>query len=545
MTIMNKSTSAVNQSSQKVTNKTNLLAGEWDYMPGTKRHGSSLVASRTDLKIVEQDGTGGQDNPPINLYGTYLTKTGNFRISGTIEDRTGEARFQLYGKAPHIADEFRVEHQSLRIGISDKQLVVAVWDGATQKPAIKSAPCRTSSTTAFMIDYREGSAVVKAGGCASITVHTGTVFDTGNIWFGADADDSWELTSLTAEPLDGDSLHISNSASLVIKPAVNNALQSLATKKRSDFSIGAAMALGPAATDMQYTQVAFGGMFGSLTTENALKWQFVHPTPTSYSFQESDALVDLAKRHRMLVHGHALVFGEANPKWVQELPKPALKQAMTGHIKTVVGRYKGRIASWDVVNEPLADYEYFDADARRTLRGHIWFTAMGEAYIADAFRAAHAADPKAQLFINDYGLEEDGERWDAMLALVKTLKSAGVPVHGVGFQAHVYEPADRIDGATLRKHMRQLAQLGLKARVSEIDVYANGGSGTQAAQYAEVLAACLQEPNCTSYTTWGISDRYNLYKDDAGAITKGRDFLWDEHMMPTPAVHKLQELLQQ
>jgi endo-1,4-beta-xylanase len=170
---------------------------------------------------------------------------------------------------------------------------------------------------------------------------------------------------------------------------------------------------------------------------------------------------------------------------------------------------------------------------------------MGEDYIAQAFRKAREADPNALLFMNDYGLEADDERWDAMLALVTRLKKQGVPIDGVGFQSHVYEEGDRIPTSSLRHHMQQLAKIGLKARISEIDVYAWGGSQNQASQYTEALKACLAEANCVSYTTWGISDRYNTYKEDSGAIAFGEDFLWDTAMKPTLAVTRMKEALRQ
>jgi endo-1,4-beta-xylanase len=314
-------------------------------------------------------------------------------------------------------------------------------------------------------------------------------------------------------------------------------------------TMGAAMALGSAVSDPAYATVAFGGTFGSMTTENALKWQFVHPQENTYTFQEGDALVVLAKRHNMKIHGHALVFGEANPRWVQDLPvateadKDKVKQVMLDHIKTVVGHYKDKMSTWDVVNEPLADNDNFDTDNGYTLRRHKWYQAMGQDYIAQAFQAAHAADPKAKLFINEYGMEEDGERWDTMYALVSQLKSQGVPIDGVGFQSHVYESGDRISAVVLRKHMQQLAKIGLLSRVSENDVYSDDGQTVQAQQYADVFSACLHEPSCISYTTWGVSDRYDTFRDDDGSIQYGQDFLWSDTMTPTPAVTKLQALL--
>jgi endo-1,4-beta-xylanase len=239
----------------------------------------------------------------------------------------------------------------------------------------------------------------------------------------------------------------------------------------------------------------------------------------------------------MKVQGHTLVWGEANPAWVRQLPADQLEKAMLDHIKITADHFKGKVASWDVVNEP------FDDDEWDALRPTIFYKAMGESYIAKAFIAAHEADPEAKLYMNEYGLEEDGWRWDNFLALVTKLKKEGVPIHGVGFQAHVYESRDKIDPTVLRKHIQQLAAIGVNARVSEMDVYSDDGVRIQSQQYRDILNACLAEPNCVSWTTWGVSDRYDYFRDDDGSIQTGEDFLWNSRLQPNPMVKTLQDLL--
>jgi endo-1,4-beta-xylanase len=168
---------------------------------------------------------------------------------------------------------------------------------------------------------------------------------------------------------------------------------------------------------------------------------------------------------------------------------------------------------------------------------------MGESYIPAAFNAAHQADPHAQLYMNEYGLEQDGERWDAFVALVVRLKQQGVPIDGVGLQAHVYSSEDRLSASVLQAHIKILAGLGLKTRISEMDVYDDDGQSVQAEQYAAVFQACLSEPTCVSFTTWGITDRYDHFTDDDGSIQQGHDLLWNDNFSPTPALRALQQLL--
>lgn len=538
------------QQTERLQKATGLLDGEWQYFPGGTMQRDGLHITATGSAIVEQDGSGGQSNPPINIYGTHLVRAGDFALNATIRQRHGSATLQLYGQVPIIADEFRIERKSLRLTIDDTYVRADVWNGDDQGPSdtqtwdVSIGPSADVSV-ARQADMFTISLAGKKLGAIGDDHH---IFSNGDVWFGMDAAQSWVLAQLKATPLHGAVLETADSTTQTV-PAVSDGLQQLASKRRSGFIVGAAMALGPALSDPAYARIAFGGNFGALTTENALKWQFVHPQPDLYTFQEGDALVALAQRSGMAVHGHTLVFGEANPRWVQDLPtrtdsdKAKVKQVMLDHINTVMGHYKGKIASWDVVNEPLADYDTFDPDNGYVLRRHKWYQAMGQSYIATAFTAAHAADPQAKLFMNEYGLEQDGDRWDAFLQLVTKLKRDSVPIDGVGFQSHVYEAADKINGTVLARHMKQLAAIGLLARVSENDVYSDDGSDIQAAQYGSTFQTCLNQDNCIGYTTWGVSDRYDTFKDDDGSIQYGQDFLWDAEMRPTPAVAKLQSIL--
>jgi endo-1,4-beta-xylanase len=174
---------------------------------------------------------------------------------------------------------------------------------------------------------------------------------------------------------------------------------------------------------------------------------------------------------------------------------------------------------------------------------HIWFRAMGEEYIQTALSAAHAADPDAKLYINDFGLEEDGERWSAMLALVTKLKSQGVPLDGVGLEAHIYEAGDEIDPTVLRSHIKALAAVGLNARISEMDVHSDNGAAAQAKQYVDVFKVCLSEPTCVSWSTWGVTDRYDMSQSDTNRLQYGQDFLWDTSVTPTPALESIKQTL--
>jgi endo-1,4-beta-xylanase len=277
-----------------------------------------------------------------------------------------------------------------------------------------------------------------------------------------------------------------------------------------------------------------------------MKPQFVHPQPNVYDFTEADMLVDFAAANGVVVHAHTLVWFEALPPWMRLVTAPAaVKQMMLDHIDHVAGHFRGKVAEWDVVNEPMSDEDVDYTNGNQGVRPILWFQAMGEAYIDEALRKARAVDPTAQLYINEYGVEEDGPRWDALYALVQRLKARNVPLDGIGFQNHEYAPADRTPAATFRAKVRALAGLGLKARISEMDVIASPAeSAIQATQFSGKATVCRQEPNCTGYSTWGMTD---LYGSTAGIQryppSPGDALLFDVAFKPKPAFTAVQTAL--
>ncbi|HQU74024.1 MAG TPA: endo-1,4-beta-xylanase, partial [Calditrichia bacterium] len=173
--------------------------------------------------------------------------------------------------------------------------------------------------------------------------------------------------------------------------------------------------------------------FNSITPENIVKWERIHPRPGRYHFEPVDSLVDFGEENGMFIVGHTLIWHSQTPAWVFEdsagnpVSRDTLLQRMRDHIFAVVGRYKGRIQGWDVVNEGVED----DGTWRQTP----WRQIIGEDYIAKAFEWAHQADPEAELYYNDFNMWMPGKR-DWTVALVKDLKSRGLRIDGVGMQGH-------------------------------------------------------------------------------------------------------------
>lgn len=205
--------------------------------------------------------------------------------------------------------------------------------------------------------------------------------------------------------------------------------------------------------------------FDSISPENALKWENIHPRPGVYAFSLPDEYVEFGEKHHMYIVGHTLVWSHQTPAWVFQdshgnlVDRDTLLRRMQDHIQTVVGRYRGRVQSWDVVNEALND----DGSLRQSL----WYKIIGEDYIAKAFEFAHQADPEAILTYNDYDLEYPSKRAGA-LALIAKLKQEGVPVMMVGMQGHVSltEPSLGEEEDTIRAFGR----LGMKVAISELDI---------------------------------------------------------------------------
>lgn len=268
-----------------------------------------------------------------------------------------------------------------------------------------------------------------------------------------------------------------------------------------------------------------------------MKWETVEPTQGHYDWSGGDAVVAFARAHGMRVRGHNLVWHNQLPGWLTSGTwTPAqLHALLVGHVTTEVRHYRGEIAQWDVVNEPLNE--------DGTLRPSMWEATLGPSYIADAFRAAHAADPHAKLFINDYNIEGLGAKSDGMYHLVRSLKAQGVPIDGVGFQAHFV--LGQVP-STMKANLRRFAALGLDVAVTELDVrmqlpVTDAKLAQQASDYAAVTDDCLAVRRCLGVTVWGFTDSDSWipgWFTGYGAATP-----YDEDFRPKPAYYAIRAAL--
>ncbi|HEX3791596.1 MAG TPA: endo-1,4-beta-xylanase [Pseudonocardiaceae bacterium] len=283
------------------------------------------------------------------------------------------------------------------------------------------------------------------------------------------------------------------------------------------------------------TSVA-AAQFDMVTPGNEMKWDTTEPSNGSFNFGPGDAIVSFAQANNERVRGHNLVWHSQLPSWVTSLPLNQVQSAMETHITTEVNHYKGKVYSWDVVNEPFND--------DGSLRQDVFYNAFGgSGYIADALRTARAADPNAKLYLNDYNIEGTGAKSNAMFSLVQSLKAQGVPIDGVGFESHFI--LGQVP-STMEANMARFAALGVDVAVTELDdriqLPATSANLTQqASDYAAVVNDCLAVSRCVGVTQWGVGDADSWIP---GAFSGfGAATMYDQNYQPKPAYTSTQSAL--
>ena len=335
--------------------------------------------------------------------------------------------------------------------------------------------------------------------------------------------------------------------------------------------------IGVAINQQQFTGQDSNGValittqFNSISPENVLKWEKIHPQPgtNGYDFAAADAYVAFGEKHQMLVVGHTLVWHSQTPNWVFQdengrwlsrtnaTDRELLLQRMHDHIQTVVGRYKGRIKIWDVVNEALNDSRSL-SDTNVLRQKSPWVRVLGMDSIVKAFEYAHEADPAAILRYNDYSIENPAKR-QRLIALIKHLQAQDVPVMAIGSQTHanLIWPTPALEDVFLT----EVSKLHLPIHITELDV--NGSHAGQSNQSADILensqanhdgqlVASFQEKMAQQYenlfriflkhrdtvklvTFWGVTDTDSWLRD-------GQPLLFDGNWQPKPAFRAVVKL---
>jgi endo-1,4-beta-xylanase len=288
--------------------------------------------------------------------------------------------------------------------------------------------------------------------------------------------------------------------------------------------------------------------FNSLTAENVMKMGPLHPAEDRYNWAPADAIVQFAQDHGMKMRGHTLCWHNQAPGWMfrdsagNQVTKEVLLKRLKDHITEVVTRYKGKIYAWDVVNEVIADDTSF-------YRNSQWYQICGEDFIIKAFEYAHAADPKALLFYNDYDTEDPKKR-EKIYILLKKLLAAKVPVHGMGLQGHwnIYDDLRK----ELPLSIEKFSSLGLKVQVTELDISvypSESGRRQKRADESDIFTPEQEQKQFDQYkvvfevfrkykgkldgiTFWNVSDRRSWLDNFPVAGRKNYPLLFDRENKP-------------
>ena len=327
------------------------------------------------------------------------------------------------------------------------------------------------------------------------------------------------------------------------------------------FMIGAALNQAQSSGKDMFSVNLVKKHFNTVTPENILKWESVHPEPEKYNFEPADTFVDFGKKNNLFIVGHTLIWHNQTPKRIFEdeqgnpVDRETLLNRMRSHIHTVVGRYKGRINGWDVVNEAL--------DEDGTLRQSQWLEIIGDDYLIKAFEFAHEADPDAELYYNDYSLENEPKR-NGAIKLIKKLLAEGVKIDGVGLQGHY--KMDWPTTSQLDSTIKAFAALGIKIMITELDVdvlpydwqnhgaditlnielqeklnpYKNGlpdsAQQSLAKRYASLFDVLTNNNETVSRVTfWGVSDKDSWLNNWPVRGRMNYPLLFDRNGEPKPA----------
>ena len=306
---------------------------------------------------------------------------------------------------------------------------------------------------------------------------------------------------------------------------------------RRSIPLGSSVALDQLSADPALMGILRGGVFGMVTPENELKMERTQRSPGSFTWEQADELVALARASGLAVRGHTLVFGSQTPTWVGRLLLPQdAERVLRDHVTATVSRYKDTIREWDVVNEAL--------DARGGYRPNHFYNKLGPRYVEIAFEAARAADPSARLYYNEFDADVPSMKRRAVIALLSELADKGL-VDGVGLQMHTALGSLPLR-AELLDTMRSYEAMGLEVAITEMDVAARGDGSEkylglrrdqQAEAYRTAASACLEVHACRSLTVWGLSDRYSWLGSEQMPLLYGDDYA------PKPALTAVQGVL--
>lgn len=312
----------------------------------------------------------------------------------------------------------------------------------------------------------------------------------------------------------------------------------------SKFEIGVAVDLTALQFDSLYREIV-NTQFNRVTPENAFKIAALHPEKNQFNWTEADVLVDYCLKNNQKLHGHTLVWHANLPAWVENYTgsESDWEELFKNHIQTICRHFKGKVQSWDVVNEAFNE--------NGTLRNSIWKQKLGPSYIEKAFQYAHEADPGALLFYNDFNLSMNPSKRKAVLKLMQNLRHRGVPIDGIGMQMHI--SIQWPENADMAEAMEEITEAGFKLHLSEIDISLNPYNkefdlteellNRQADKMKAISLMYQRLPEQLQFgmSFWGVSDTYSWIRSSFNR--EDYPLLFDDAYQIKPMYKKLKETL--
>ena len=449
---------------------------------------------------------------PINTSGPRLQVSGDFSVIATLSNPGTAGSFLTLVGTLNTGSVWWNGLMRLDVGIANNAVVVNYWTGSSADATSHGYPLPAGAQDPITFEAARigGKITVFVNGTQLGSFADPGLFASGQAYLGFNvaSGETLSVTALAAAMPTGSNVTLS-SPSLLVATRTGSALRDLAVPSGLLMGTAADASLLPLTA---YSQV-LGREYNLIVPENDLKFAETEPAAHQFSFCAGDQLLAFAHANGMKMRGHNLVWEEDLPNWLTSGGYTGAQSSsiLQEHINTVVEHYKGQLVDWDVVNEAISDSPPYG------LKASYWLTQLGTNYVDTAFQWAHAADPNAKLFYNDYGGEGLGGKSDGIYNYVKGMVSRGVPINGVGLQMHV-TPGNVPSQANISANMTRFAALGLEVHVSEMDVQlpvnANGNAtaanlAAQATTYQNVFAACQAAPNCTGFLTWGFTDAYS------------------------------------
>lgn len=310
---------------------------------------------------------------------------------------------------------------------------------------------------------------------------------------------------------------------------------------RVDFYLGTAVDLPNLLNNQDYSQI-INNQFNSVTAENIMKPAYLHPSLNTYYWTEADQLADYCIANSKRLHGHTLIWHNQLPEWILNYQGSTddWENLLREHIFQIVNHFKGKVSSWDVVNEAFND--------DGTLRNSIWKEKLGPSYIEKAFNYARQADPNAKLFYNDYSLAINPMKRTAVLNCLNSLKSKGTPIDGIGMQMHIFNSFP--ENNEISNAINEIWKNDYLVHISELDISINPFSHAmqippedelkrQAEKYLYIFKTYDNIPDQYKFgiTIWGVSDNVSWIRK----FYNRDDFplLFDDNYQPKPAFCKL------